>query len=67
MMLVLVTILMVVGPLAAILFLVAAPLVAGLLAYDSVDQHRAENAEQPAAEPEILVPSRRVEHSRLTA
>ena len=67
MMLILVAILMIVGPLAAILFFVGAPLFAGLMAYDVVEQHRAERAEQPVAEPEILVPAPRVEPSRLTA
>jgi len=67
MMLVLVTILMVVGPLAAILFFIAAPIVAGLLAYDSVEQNRTQSAEEPVAQPEVLLPATRIEQHRATA
>ena len=67
MMLILVAILMIAGPLAALLFFIGAPLFAGLMAYDVIEKHRAERAEQPVAEPEILLPTPLVEPSRLTA
>ncbi len=67
MMLVLVAILMIVGPLAAILFFIAAPIAAGLMAHSAVEQHLEERAEQPVAEPEIRVPAPRIESGRVTA
>jgi hypothetical protein len=66
MMLVLVAALMIIGPLAAILFFVAAPLFAGLLAYDAVDR-RTKRDEEPLVEPELLRPAPATERSRLSA
>ena len=66
-MLVLVAILMIVGPLAAVLFLIGTPLFFGLMAYDVAQQHRTENAEQPVAQPEIALPVARVELERQVA
>lgn len=66
-MLVLVAILMIVGPLAAILFAIGVPVFFGLMGYDLAKQRQAERAEQPATEPQVAIPVARVELERLTA
>ena len=63
-MLVLVAILMIVGPLAAILFAIGVPVYFGLMGYDLAKQRQ---VEQPATEPQVAIPVARVELERQVA
>lgn len=67
MMLALVAILMIVGPLAAVLFLIGAPLFAGIFAYDAAKQRTEAEPHRNVIEPEPLRPVASIKTRRLSA